>query len=121
MSRTKTHFGCAGRLPLAIGLMVLASADAAAQTSQMTRAADPQRGRDIAEKLCVGCHRISPEQAGSGWVDVPSFPEIANRPGRTPERIMGAIMLPHPPMPDIALSTPTLRDLAAYILTYKKD
>lgn len=92
---------------------------AVAQSTQ--RPADPQRGREIAEKLCSGCHRVTPDQPlPGGWADVPSFPEIANRPGRTQERIVGSIMIPHPPMPDIALATGTLHDVAAYILTFKK-
>ncbi len=106
---------------LAWGLLASVGVSAAqAQTAQ--RAADPQRGREIAERLCSGCHRVTPDQQQpGGWADVPSFPEIANRPGRTPERIVGAIMIPHPPMPDIALATGTLHDVAAYILTFKKD
>lgn len=102
------------------GLLALTGTVASAQTPP-PKAPDPKAGRDIAEKLCTSCHRISPEQPPTTWVDVPSFPEIANRPGRTFERIIGSVMLPHPPMPDIALSNPTLRDIAAYILTFKKD
>ncbi len=97
------------------------SAQAQAQ-AQTPRLPDPQRGREVAEKLCSGCHRVTREQAlPGGWADVPSFPEIANRPGRTAEHLVGAIMIPHPPMPDIALATGTLHDVAAYILTFKKD
>ena len=90
--------------------------------AQPSRPPDTQRGREIAERLCSGCHRVTPEQAlPGGWADVPSFAEIANRPGRTAERLVGSIMIPHPPMPDIALATGTLHDVAAYILTFKKD
>lgn len=81
---------------------------------------DPVRGREVAEKLCVACHRVSPDQPPTGQADIPAFAEIANRPGRTFEFIIGATMMPHPPMPDIALTTPALKDLAAYILTFKK-
>lgn len=105
----------------AVLLAVLGALDASAQTPpQLPKQPDPVRGREVAEKLCVACHRISLEQAPTGQADIPSFPEIANRPGRTSDFIMGAIMMPHPPMPDIALTTPALKDLAAYILTYKK-
>src|SRR5690606_40360088 len=118
-----------GRIPRGLLALVaaptlyalLAAASAEAQSPAQPRAPDPVRGRDLAEKLCVACHRIAPDQAAGGVADVPSFPEIANRPGRTAERLMGAIMMPHPPTPDIALSTPALKDLAAYILTHKKQ
>jgi mono/diheme cytochrome c family protein len=104
-----------------LSLLVPTAGVAVAQSpTQPPRAPDPVRGREIAEKLCVACHRIAPEQPATPVADVPSFPEIANRPDRTPERIMGAIMMPHPPMPDIALATPALKDLAAYILTYRR-
>lgn len=116
---------------MAVGLSILWMQDATAQTQiqphiqaqvRAPRAADPQRGRQIAEQLCSGCHRVTHEQALlGGWADVPSFPEIANLPGRTTERLVGSIMFPHPPMPDIALATGTLHDVAAYILTFKKD
>lgn len=119
MGMCRYGFNVAKRLGVAAALAALIVTPALAQ-GPAARAPDVQRGRDIAEKLCSGCHRVTPEQQSSGWVDVPSFQEIAKRPGRTPERIVGSIMLPHPPMPDIALATSTLHDIAAYILTLKK-
>lgn len=118
--RARRRLDITGRAGAAATLAaVVAAAPAWAQPAQRTP--DPQRGREIAERLCSGCHRVTPDQPLSGgWVDVPSFPEIANRPGRTPERIVGSVMIPHPPMPDIALATGTLHDIAAYILSFKK-
>jgi len=111
-------------LALAFGVAGLGAAGVLAQQGPTNpikpHVPDAAKGREIAEKLCVGCHRVTPEQPPTQWADVPSFPEIANRPGRTADHLVGAIMMPHPPMPDIALSTPTLKDLAAFILTYKK-
>jgi mono/diheme cytochrome c family protein len=111
------------RLAGATVLVLLAvtgiAGQAAAQGAAVVRAGDPQRGREVAEKLCVACHRVSPEQTSGGAAEVPSFPVIANRPGRTVERIMGSILMPHPQMPDTALTNQTLADLAAFIASYK--
>ena len=49
-------------------------------------------------------------------VDVPSFREIANKAAGT---IMGRIVLPSHPMPEIPLTTREIADLAAYIMTLR--
>jgi hypothetical protein len=54
-------------------------------------------------------------------VDVPSFPAIANRPGASAEHIAGRIIVPHPPMPGIPLTSAEIRDIVAYILTLKRN
>lgn len=81
---------------------------------------DTVHGRNVAERVCAGCHAIEtgvqPRQA-----DIPSFPEIANRPGRTIDFIVDAMYQPHPVMPGIPLTTQEMRDVAAYILTFRKS
>lgn len=84
------------------------------------QALDPDHGREVAQRVCVGCHAIEPGVQPRP-ADVPSFPEIANRPGRTIQTIIGAMYYPHPEMPGIALTTKEVRDVAAYILTFRKD
>ncbi len=79
---------------------------------------DAQNGRALAERLCVTCHAMVPEAAG-GRPDVPSFLVIARMPNMTPERLAGAIVLPHPAMPDVALTRAELRDIIAYITSLK--
>jgi cytochrome c len=66
---------------------------------------DAKSGRVLASKLCVSCHIVGPE-ASSATVaaDVPSFTTIANKPGQTAQAIAGAIVIPHPPMPQIQLT-----------------
>lgn len=79
-------------------------------------------GKQIAEKLCVGCHIVGAEAAGSSVpADVPSFVSIASKPGQTAQSIAGAIVVPHPPMPQIQLTREEIGDVAAYILTLKTD
>jgi len=82
---------------------------------------DAKTGKQIAEKLCVGCHIVGAEAAGASVpADVPSFERIASRPGQTAQTIAGAIVIPHPPMPQIQLTREEIGDVAAYILTLKQ-
>jgi len=81
---------------------------------------DAKTGKQIAEKLCVGCHIVGAQAAGATVpADVPSFARIANKPGQTAQAIAGAIVVPHPPMPQIQLTREEIGDVAAYILTLK--
>lgn len=83
---------------------------------------DAKTGKKIAEKLCVGCHIVGGEAAGASVpADVPSFARIASQPGQTAQSIAGAIVVPHPPMPQIQLTREEIGDVAAYILTLKAD
>ncbi len=81
---------------------------------------DAKTGKQIAEKLCVGCHIVGPTAEGTVPADVPSFMRIANEPGQSAETIAGAIVIPHPPMPTIHLTREEIGDIAAYILTLKE-
>jgi cytochrome c len=81
---------------------------------------DAKTGKAIAEKLCVGCHIVSAAAAGAAMPsDVPPFATIANKPGQTAQAIAGAIVIPHPPMPQIQLTREEIGDIAAYILTLR--
>lgn len=82
-------------------------------------APDPERGREVAERVCVGCHAIEPG-VQPRQADVSSFEAIANRPNRTVQSIVDAMYAPHPAMPGIPLTTQEMRDVAAYILTFRK-
>ncbi len=82
---------------------------------------DAKTGKQIAEKLCVGCHIVGAEAAGASVpADVPSFARIAAKSGQTAQAIAGAIVVPHPPMPQINLTREEIGDIAAYILTLKE-
>jgi mono/diheme cytochrome c family protein len=81
---------------------------------------DAKNGRHIAQKLCVGCHIVGPQAAGASVsADVPSFQSIADKPGQDAAGIAGAIVVPHPPMPQIQLTREEIGDVAAYILTLR--
>ena len=61
--------------------------------------ADPQRGRELAERLCTNCHVVDREASSPIRADVPTFAAIANRRGSTAEQLAARIIAPHPAMP----------------------
>lgn len=77
-------------------------------------------GQGLAMKLCSSCHSTEPAGAAIARADVPSFRSIANSPQATPERLAARIILPHPEMPDIALTRAELRSIIGYIMSLKK-
>jgi mono/diheme cytochrome c family protein len=87
--------------------------------AQAQPAGDARRGRELAVRLCTNCHVVDRAASGSVRADVPTFPAIASRQGVTPERLAGAIIIPHPAMPGVQLSTAEIRDVVAYILSLK--
>ena len=77
-------------------------------------------GRQVAEKLCVGCHIVMPDPPNSTVsADIPAFQTIANRTGQTVDTVVGAILIPHPPMPNTNLSREEVNNVAAYIMSLK--
>ena len=82
-----------------------------AYAGPVTSEPDAERGLALAERLCTNCHLVKAGQEHAN-VDVPSFREIANKAAGT---IMGRIVLPSHPMPEIPLTTREIADLAAYM------
>ena len=80
---------------------------------------DVTTGKEIAGKLCVGCHVVEKTSSGNTQADVPSFPSIANRPNQSLEALSGWLMAPHAPMPDPHLTRTEIRDLAGYIVSLR--
>jgi mono/diheme cytochrome c family protein len=80
---------------------------------------DAGRGGELAARLCVQCHVIDRQPSGTVRADVPSFPSIAGRSGATAEVLAGRIIIPHPAMPGVPLTAAEIRDIVAYILSFK--
>ena len=80
-----------------------------------------EKGQELAEKFCSGCHIIRAEQEGTAPVGPPSFASIANKPGQTAEQIKGALEAPHPPMPDMHLTNNEMQDIIAYLETLRTN
>lgn len=99
---------------VAVGAVVLGGAPAAAQ-----QGGNAVNGRMLAERLCSSCHAIDPVPSSVPRADIPTFAAIAALPQTTPERLAGAIILPHPEMPDVALTRNELRAVIAYIMTLR--
>ncbi|GAB4234169.1 MAG: hypothetical protein Kow0032_17870 [Methyloligellaceae bacterium] len=94
---------------------------AGAQAQGLPGQPDPARGQTLTGRLCVECH--VPSDAATrlqGSADVPTFPEIARRPGQSADRIISRIILPAHPMPVISLTRDEMQDIAAYILSLRK-
>jgi cytochrome c len=81
--------------------------------------ADAKRGQELAQRLCSGCHSVSPGSAKTVNADVPTFAAIASRPDTTAERLAGRIIVPHPPMPNVQLTVAEMRDIIAYMLSLR--
>ena len=82
--------------------------------------ADVTRGRNLADRLCAGCHITSSTSGATATnADVPSFAAIAKRADMSAERLAGRIIVPHPAMPNTQLTVAELRDIIAYIQTMR--
>lgn len=124
LSSARNKFG--GFLSIAV-VLVATSAISTAQEPELgvepnqaeSTIPDVTIGKEIAGKLCVGCHVIEKTSSGNTHADVPSFPSIANRPNQSVEALSGWLMAPHAPMPDPHLTRREIRDLAGYIVSLK--
>lgn len=94
-----------------------------AQPAAGSPAPSPERGKHLAVKLCSNCHLVEGSGDGPQSTAGPaSFAVAANRPGQSPERLEGLMIEPpHPSMPEPPLSRDQIRDLAAYIMSLKKQ
>jgi mono/diheme cytochrome c family protein len=77
-------------------------------------AADVDAGRSLARQWCVECHIVEPTQESASDA-APPFEAIAEDPNRTPEGLRAWLAEPHPPMPNLQLSTGEIEDILAYI------
>ena len=84
-------------------------------SAEIATPASAVEGYELAQKLCKGCHLIDDNDDAVAQVGPPSFASIANRPGQTAERIKGALIQPHPPMPDMHLSNEEMLNIIAYL------
>jgi mono/diheme cytochrome c family protein len=82
---------------------------------------NPEKGRALAERVCAACHVISNAPDSPLAADVPSFYAIANKPGQSMEMIAGRIVIPHPPMPAVALTREEIANVVTYIMTFQAD
>jgi len=81
--------------------------------------ADAKNGERLAQQWCVACHVVTPAQKQASAA-VPTFTEIAGRPGFNAAQLALFLLNPHPVMPNMGLTRKEAGDLAAYIATQRK-
>ena len=97
---------------LAAGLVEPASA----QSSPANVAA----GRRLAQQWCAQCHVVTRENT-SGWTNAPPFPTIAERPSTKRDSLIAFIEGPHLDMVHMGRNPQDASDIAAYILSLRKQ
>lgn len=117
MSCKKQDGPMGARTMLRLGALLIASVGPSL-AEPVTSAPDPQHGGQLAQRLCSNCHLVSDEQS-KALAYVPTFKEIANRPGQTAGTIVARIVIPKHPMPVIPIAKSELNDLASYIMSLR--
>lgn len=77
-------------------------------------AADARKGGKLARQWCSNCHIIGDEQPAGGDA-APTFATIAETAAERNDDLKAWLADPHPPMPDLSLTTYEIDDLLAYI------
>jgi mono/diheme cytochrome c family protein len=90
---------------------------------------NPEAGQVVAVEVCSQCHAVLQGEGVDPHPDPLPFEElkplpfedIANTPGVTEMMLYAWMTSSHPTMPDIVLESDELRNIAAYILSLKRD
>jgi len=93
----------------------------ATQVLAQTKLEGKDQGREFAERLCSNCHDVSPDSGSTSSQPARSFRLIAKQPGQTSIRLAGAIVMPHPEMPNVPLTRAEIRSIVAYIQSLKPN
>lgn len=81
----------------------------------------PEKGRELAGKLCKNCHVVEGEVVASVPAGLPSLRGIANLAGQSGGRILDILIKPHYPMPDLQLSIDEILDIVSYLETLRTN
>lgn len=98
---------------------ILLSLAAVIGLSQSASAADAAQGGVLAKRWCAACHVVSADQATAGG-QAPPFSAIGKTADLDTARLALFLLLPHPKMPDMALSRAEAADIAEYIKSQGK-
>ena len=96
-----------------LGIASDAAADGPAQF-----VADAKRGEVVAQKLCSSCHLVHPEHNKRTVAGVPSFQAMTKLPR---QRLAGAMMSPHAPMPNMQLTLKEIADILAFVEALRRE
>jgi len=83
-----------------------------------TFAADPNNGKEIANRWCASCHLVELGQ-GSATDQAPPFSYLARTPDFNANKLAFLLLQPHPSMPSVSLNRAEVADMADYILSLK--
>jgi mono/diheme cytochrome c family protein len=97
-----------------LGLLGLALASASP-----AEAGSVARGKAIAERWCVLCHVVGPNQSSAPADGAPSFLELSKTAAENDTKLRSFLVAPHPPMPNLSLSRREIDDVLAYIASLK--
>lgn len=115
--------GCRAAVPLLAAAVAVLLAGCALLPS-------PERqGREIADRWCSECHRVSSDQPSGSRpghilpppMHAPSFMEVANRPGVDAASLRRFMTELHLPMPTFRLSETEREQVIRYILSLKES
>ncbi|MEQ1612576.1 MAG: cytochrome c [Hyphomicrobiaceae bacterium] len=114
---------------LVVAAAGLAPMAATAQTAPIPPAKDgleleapsPERGLAFAQKFCSNCHLVEGGTSATVQAGIPSLRGLANKPGQNGERIRNVLINPHPPMPDMQVSSQEILDVLSYLETLRTD
>jgi mono/diheme cytochrome c family protein len=97
-------------------IVVFTAQQAGAQTE-----GDPDAGRKLAGTWCENCHVVGISQQRGTSTGAPTFTAIAAMKSTTFMGLQAFLQTPHARMPDFHLSRDEIDDVAAYIISLKKQ
>ncbi len=89
--------------------------------SQDIAAGSSAKGALLTDRLCSNCHISDDQSRLAVPVGIPTLRGIANKPGQTGMHIVGVLMAPHAPMPNISLTRDEIGDVIAYLQSLRDD
>lgn len=95
--------------------VLLGSTAAHAQSSP----GDTSSGRNLALRICSGCHAVAADQPRPTTDGAPPFTAIARDPATTAPSLRMFLRSSHTNMPNLILSQGEVDDLVRYILSLK--
>jgi mono/diheme cytochrome c family protein len=90
-------------------------------SARADEAEDVAKGRQLAYSLCAQCHLNEGQGEKEGPMGVPGFAAVANRPDQTFGGIVRWLKAVPPMMPNHHLTLDEIDDLAAFIMSLRKQ
>lgn len=82
---------------------------------------DAVAGRDVAMRLCAGCHAVAEGQVRNATDAAPPFIVLARNPTITELSLPVFLKTPHARMPSVGLSPKEITDITSYVLSLRTN